>query len=186
MLTRILFAAAICGTLALLPAAGLRAQSLEDNPLLLDSPSELVPALDFTGKTLGGKTIRLSELRGKVVLLNFWATWCVPCLLEMPAMDRLSRKLAGKPFKLLAVNQAEEREQVEKFAREHRFSFDLVLDPIGEVGSSYGANRLPMTYIIDKRGFVVRRAIGPREWDSPLYQARIRRLLDGESSDTSR
>jgi thiol-disulfide isomerase/thioredoxin len=101
-----------------------------------------------------------------VVLLNFWATWCVPCLLEMPAMDRLSRKLAGKPFKLLAVNQAEEREQVEKFAREHRFSFDLVLDPIGEVGSSYGANRLPMTYIIDKRGFVVRRAIGPREWDN--------------------
>ena len=109
------------------------------------NPREPVAALDFTGKTLAGQTLRLSELRGKVVLLNFWATWCTPCLLEMPAMDRLNRQLAGRPFVLLAINQAEERGQVERFAREHRFSFEWVLDPVGEIGSSYGANRLPMS-----------------------------------------
>ena len=165
--------------LLMLAALGLplRAQSLEDNPLLLDLPSEPVAALDFTARTLGGEQLKLSELRGNVVMLNFWATWCVPCLLEMPAMDRLNRKLAGRHFRLLAVNQAEERAQVEKFARDHRFSFALVLDPIGEVGSNYGANRLPMTYIIDKRGFVIRRAVGPREWDSDAAMHLFEQLL---------
>jgi peroxiredoxin len=73
--------------------------------------------------------------------------------------------MAGRPFKMLAVNQGEALEQVRRFAAKHRYSFDLVLDPIGDIGSSYGANRLPMTYIIDKQGFVIRRAVGPREWD---------------------
>jgi peroxiredoxin len=160
------------------PGAALaRGQSLEGNPLLLDSPKEPVEALDFTARTLGGKEVRLSDFRGKVVLLNFWATWCVPCVLEMPAMERLHRRLAGRPFALLAVNQAEAREQVERFAREYRFSYPLLLDPIGEIGTHYGANRLPMSYIIDARGFVLRRAIGPREWDSPEAAQMFEQLM---------
>jgi thiol-disulfide isomerase/thioredoxin len=154
------------------------AQTPDSNPLLLDSPSEPVPALDFAGKTLSGQTVRLSEFRGKVVLLNFWATWCVPCLLEMPALDRLNRAMAGQPFKLLAINQAEERAQVEKFAQAHPFSFDVVLDPIGEIGSSYNANRLPMTYIVDARGEVIRRAVGPRHWDGPDALQLFRTLME--------
>jgi thiol-disulfide isomerase/thioredoxin len=167
--------------LALLLAAATPAspaQTLDGNPLLLDSPSEPVPALDFAGKTLAGETVRLSQYRGKVVLLNFWATWCVPCLLEMPALDRLNKALAGQPFKLLAINQAEERAQVEKFTRAHPYSFDVVLDPIGEIGSSYNANRLPMSYIVDARGRVIRRAVGPRQWDSPDALQLFRTLMD--------
>ena len=150
----------------LAPAASTPGQGFARNPLLLDSPAEPVPALDFTSQTLAGRTVRLSELRGQVVLVNFWATWCVPCQLEMPAMDRLSRRLAGRPFRLLAINQAEDRARVESWAKQHPYAFDLVLDPVGQIGSSYGANRLPMSYIIDREGYVIRRAIGPREWDS--------------------
>ena len=157
---------ALFAALLLPPAGRAPGQGFARNPLLLDSPAEPVPALDFTSQTLAGRTVRLSELRGSVVLVNFWATWCVPCLLEMPAMDRLSRRMAGRPFRLLAINQAEERAQVERFAKQHAFAFDMVLDPVGQIGSSYGANRLPMSYIIDKDGFVIRRAVGPREWDS--------------------
>jgi thiol-disulfide isomerase/thioredoxin len=166
--------------LALGLGSALPAQSFEQNPLLLDVPSEAVQALDFTGQTLGGRPVRLSDLRGKVVLINFWATWCVPCQLEMPAMERLNRKLAGRPFKLLAINQAEERAQIEKFLRLHPYSFDVVVDPIGEIGSNYGANRLPMSYIVDKHGFVIRRAIGPREWDSPAALQLFEALMNQE------
>jgi thiol-disulfide isomerase/thioredoxin len=172
-------AALLAGLVLTLAAGGLpRAQGFEQNPLLLDIPTRPVPALDFTGETLGGQRIRLSDFRGQIVMLNFWATWCTPCLLEMPAMDRLSRKLKGRPFKLLAINQAEERAQVEKFAREHPYAFEWVLDPSGEIGSTYGANRLPMTYLLDKEGRVIRRAIGPREWDSAAALRLFETLLD--------
>jgi thiol-disulfide isomerase/thioredoxin len=170
MLPRTLTALLLALLLVLLPvgaASTVRAQGLTDNPLLLDSPNEPLPALDFSAQTLSGKTVRLSQFRGKVVLVNFWATWCVPCLIEMPALDRLNRKLSGQPFVLLAVNQSEDRAQVERFTHAHPYSFDVVLDPIGEISSNYRANRLPMTYIIDQDGMVIRRAIGPRQWDGP-------------------
>jgi len=113
-------------------------------------------------------------------MLNFWATWCVPCLLEMPAMDRLNRKLAGQPFKMLAVNLGEAEEQSKKFADQYNFSYDLVLDPIGEIANAYGANRLPVSYLIDKKGYVIRRAIGPREWDSADALELFRKLMEAQ------
>jgi peroxiredoxin len=142
------------------------AQAPPEHPLLLDTPHEPVAALDFTARTVSGRQVRLSELRGQVVLINFWATWCVPCLLEMPAMDRLNRRLGGRAFRMLAINQGESLEEIQRFAQGRGFTFELVLDPDGTVGGNYGANRLPITYIIDHRGMVIRRAIGPRAWDS--------------------
>lgn len=176
---RTLAAVALALLLTAVTSVAAPAQSPQDNPLLLDSPTAPVPALDFSSKTLDGKPVRLSDFKGQVVLVNFWATWCVPCLLEMPALDRLNRKMAGQPFKLLAINQAEERGRVQKFAQAHDYSFDVVLDPIGEIGSNYGANRLPMTYIIDRKGMVIRRAIGPRQWDSPEAIQLFERLMGG-------
>jgi peroxiredoxin len=122
------------------------------------------PALSTTD--LDGRDVVLASFRGKVVLINFWATWCVPCLLEMPAMDRLNRRLGGRAFRMLAINQGESLEEIQRFAQGRGFTFELVLDPDGTVGGNYGANRLPITYIIDHRGMVIRRAIGPRAWDS--------------------
>ena len=171
--------ALICGLIA--PTAGPAvAQTRQHNPLLLDIPKDPVKALDFSGETLSGKQLRLSDFKGKVVMLNFWATWCVPCLLEMPAMDRLNRKLAGQPFKMLAVNLGEPVEQIRKFADQYNFSYDLVLDPIGQISTAYGANRLPVSYLIDKKGYVIRRAIGPREWDSADAMELFRKLMEAQ------
>jgi peroxiredoxin len=136
------------------------------NPLLLDTPKSPVPALDFMGITAEGKPIRLSDLKGNVVLLNFWATWCVPCLEEMPSMDRLNREMQGKKLKILAIDLQETAERVQQFAKANKFSFDLVLDPAGEISHHYGVLRIPVSYIIDAKGLIIRRAQGPRAWDS--------------------
>jgi thiol-disulfide isomerase/thioredoxin len=152
----------------MLAAAPSQAQSYQENPLLLDIAPNPVAAYNFETENLDGDTIKLSDFRGKVVFLNFWATWCVPCLQEMPAMDRLNKMMAGKPFKMLVVNQAESQEKIEAFLarRKFKFSFEILLDRLGEIGGTYGVDRLPLSYIIDQNGFVIRRAIGAREWDS--------------------
>ena len=137
------------------------------NPLMLDAPKIAVQALDFTAVNLSGKTIKLTDYRGSVVVLNFWATWCVPCLEEMPALDRLNKTLSGRKFRVLAVDLQEPTEKVQEFAKTHRFSFDLLLDTAGEISSHYGVTRIPVTYVLDQRGVIISRAIGPRAWDSP-------------------
>jgi len=162
-------------SIVLLVAAGLltwklrfsaAAQSQQRNPLMLDAPKAPVQALDFTAVNLSGKSIKLTDLRGSVVILNFWATWCVPCLEEMPALDRLARTMAGRKFRVLAVDLQETPDKVQEFAKSHRFGFDLVLDPAGEISSHYGVTRIPVTYVLDQRGNIAWRAIGPRVWDS--------------------
>ncbi|HEX7928216.1 MAG TPA: TlpA disulfide reductase family protein [bacterium] len=142
---------------------GLRAAT---DPLLLDTPKTPVQALDFMGINAAGKPVRLSDLKGNVVLLNFWATWCVPCLEEMPSMDRLNRQLQGKKFKVLAVDLQETADQVQQFAKNNKFSYDLVLDPAGEISHHYGVLRIPVNYVVDQKGLIIRRALGSRVWDS--------------------
>lgn len=166
--------------MALLAAAPSQAQSYQDNPLLLDIAPNPVAAYNFETENLNGDTIMLSDFRGKVVFLNFWATWCVPCLLEMPAMDRLNKMMAGKPFKMLVVNQAESQERIEAFLarRKFKFSFEILLDRLGEIGGTYGVDRLPLSYIIDQNGFVIQRAIGAREWDSQDAVKLFTNLMD--------
>ena len=147
--------------------ASAAAQAEPKNPLMLDEPKTSVQALDFTAVNLGGKTIKLTDYRGSVVILNFWATWCVPCLEEMPALERLSKSLTGQKFKVLAVDLQETPDKVQEFAKTHRYAFDLLLDPAGEISSHYGVNRIPVTYVLDQRSNIIYRAIGPRVWDGP-------------------
>jgi peroxiredoxin len=163
------------GLIVLIVAAGLlawklrfsaEAQNKQHNPLMLDAPKIPVQALDFTAVNLSGKSLKLTDFRGSVVILNFWATWCVPCLEEMPALDRLTRAMAERKFKVLAVDLQETPDKVHEFAKTHRFGFDLVLDPAGEISSHYAVTQIPVTYILDQRGTIVWRAIGPRAWDS--------------------
>ena len=168
--------------LAALPAGGppSPAWAGRDNPLLLDAASQPVMAHPFEGKNLAGDVIRLEDLKGKLVFLNFWATWCPPCVLEMPAMERLNRKMSGQPFAMLAVNQAESRERIEGFLaqRKFKFSYQLLLDLKGEIGAYYAVDRLPITYLIDPRGRVTHRAVGPREWDSEEAVAFLETLME--------
>jgi len=135
-------------------------------------------APDFAVPDLSGQAVRLSALRGKVVLLNLWTTWCPPCREEMPSMQRLYDRLRDRDFQLLAVSQDEDGKRVvEPFVREMRLSFPVLVDPDHQVGDRYGVWGYPETFVIDRAGHVVERVIGPRDWASPEEVASLEALI---------
>jgi cytochrome c biogenesis protein CcmG/thiol:disulfide interchange protein DsbE len=138
-------------------------------------------APDFSLPTLEGRTVTLSSLRGQVVFLNFWATWCLPCREEMPSIERLHRALGGQGLVVLAVDVDENPRLVAKFMKDFGLSFPALLDAGSEVSSRYGVRGLlglPTTMLVDRRGRIVGAAIGPRDWGSPTGQALILSLLE--------
>ena len=135
-------------------------------------------APDFAVPDLSGQAVRLSALRGKVVLLNLWTTWCPPCREEMPSMQRLYERLRGRGLELLAVSQDEDGQRVvEPFVRELKLSFPVLIDPDHQVGDRYGVWGYPETFVIDRAGHVVERVIGPRDWASPEEVASLEALI---------
>jgi peroxiredoxin len=140
---------------------------------------EKAPA--FALANLDGKKVQLSDFRGRIVFLNFWASWCAPCREEMPGMEKLFRDLKGQDFVILGVNVKENREKAQKFAQELKITFPLLLDPQGEVGLLYGAWGLPTTYIIGKKGEVIARAFGPAVWDSKESYEYFRSLFQKQT-----
>jgi len=139
------------------------------------------PAPGFVLPDLDGREVRLGELRGKVVLVNFWATWCKPCEDEMPAMQRLHDALAPAGFELLAVSVDDTEEPVREFQERLGLRFPILMDPAKDVADSYQSFRFPESFLVDRDGTLVARYIGPRDWDAPAYVDRIRRLL-GEAA----
>lgn len=127
----------------------------------------------------GGAPIELAKLRGKVVLLNFWATWCEPCEAEMPAMQRLYRELRVEGFELLAISVDDTVEPVVAFQRRLGLDFPILHDPGKQVAEAYQTFRYPESLLVDRRGVIVERYIGGKEWDGRAYVERIRRLLRG-------
>ena len=126
----------------------------------------------------GPGELSLADLRGQVVLLNFWATWCEPCEREMPAMQRLHEKLGPDGLHLVAVSVDDTSDVVERFRERFGLSFQILWDPDKRVSDVYQAYKYPETLLIGRDGIIVERYVGPRDWDSPLYEARIRRLLE--------
>jgi peroxiredoxin len=134
-------------------------------------------APDFTLQGEDGKTYRLSDYRGKVVVLNFWATWCPPCRYEMPSMERAHKKLQGEKIVLLAINVGESEDGVFEFTGQYPVTFPLLLDTEGAIIRKYPVIGLPTTFVIDPRGVVTYRAVGGREWDDEQLLAQLRKLL---------
>jgi cytochrome c biogenesis protein CcmG, thiol:disulfide interchange protein DsbE len=132
---------------------------------------------DFDIPTLGGGTFRLAKHRGHVVFLNFWATWCKPCIEEMPAIERLWRRNANGPLVVLAVSGDPNSGRVGPFLAEHRVTLPVGLDPAGEVAKSLGVRTLPTTVIIDRNGYVAAIAFGPRAWDGKASMALIEAMM---------
>jgi peroxiredoxin len=142
------------------------------------------PAPAFSLPVLGGDaSLSLESLRGKIVLLNFWATWCKPCEDEMPAMERLYRALGSQGFELIAISVDEDPRLVEEFTTRMGLTFPILFDPEKRVSDAYQSYRFPESYLIDREGVLVTRYIGPRDWDAPAYLDRIRRLLEVPAVD---
>ena len=135
-------------------------------------------APNFTLRDLTGNVMSLSQLRGKVVLLNFWATWCGPCRVEMPAMEQLYRTLPRKEFEILAVSTDPQGAAVTRpFQREMGFTFPILHDSEYRVGLTYGARTIPITFVVDRRGIVRQKIFGARDWDSPEARDLIHELM---------
>ncbi|MCG6932392.1 MAG: TlpA family protein disulfide reductase [Gallionella sp.] len=165
-------------SLLLLPA-----QAAErDQPKLgytLTALSKPVPAPGFTLEDMDGKKFSLKAYRGKVVLLNFWATWCPPCRREMPSMERLYQNFKDKDFVVLAANQMEDGDQVFTYTAELQVAptFPILFDKNSDVARAYGVMGLPTTYLIDKKGNMRFRAIGGRDFDHPEVKKQILQLM---------
>jgi peroxiredoxin len=154
--------------------------------LALEKPKNDVPAPDFTLVDAAGRRVSLKDFHGKVVFLNFWATWCGPCRDEMPMMEELHREFKDRGLAVVAVNFREDKQSVRKFFDELGLTFQALLDPDGDVGGSYGVISLPLTYLIDRDGRFVGKAIGIRPWDGAEAKALIRELLDKKAAPQGR
>jgi len=127
---------------------------------VVPSPS----AANFTLVGLDGKAHSLSDYRGRVVFLNFWATWCPPCRGEMPSMQKLYLSWDQEKYVMLAVNLRDSKDTVSAFASQNGYTFPILLDETGAVGSQYQVSGIPTTIIIDEKGNVLHRTVGSREW----------------------
>lgn len=141
-------------------------------------PSVGSPAPDFRLMDLQGKPVALSDYQGKVVLLNFWATWCGPCRVEMPAMEALYRGMRSKGLEILAVSVDQEGTDVTRpFQESLGLSFPILHDQDYQVGLTYGARTLPMTFAIDRKGVIRQLVFGARDWNSPEARSGIEKVL---------
>jgi len=131
----------------------------------------------FSGRTLDARQLSMTEHRGTVIVLNFWATWCLECRSEMPALERLQREFSSRGLAVIAVNARENKEAVRRYATELGLTFPLVLDPDGKINALYGVIGLPTTFVVGRDGRAIAFAIGPREWESAPARALIEALL---------
>lgn len=127
---------------------------------------------------LKGVAHRLSAYRGKVVLVNFWASWCPPCVHEMPSMARLKEQLGADGFEILAVNLAEEKAAIEQFVQEHPVNFPILLDPKGAAVKDWRVFAYPSSYVLDKQGRIRFALFGGHEWDDAPTVAQLKTLLE--------
>ena len=174
---RFLLCATLLAVAACLPACNKK----EAQPVAVSGgvAAEQKPAPDITVKTLKGEPLKLSSLKGTVVILNFWATWCPPCREEIPSMIRLNNAMAGKPFKMLAVSIDEGgAPDVEAFlAKSSQQALPAYLDSDSQAVKMYGITGVPETFIIDKNGVVIKKVIGPMAWDSAEVVAFLQNLM---------
>ena len=137
-----------------------------------------LPAPNFSLPDLDGQMVNLTDYKGRVVLLNIWATWCPPCVEEMPSMEKLYQELQGEGFEILAVSIDESGAQdVLPFMKKHKLSFPVLIDPKGTLKGLYQTTGVPESLIIDKDGILVEKVIGPRDWAVPEAIGFFRNLI---------
>lgn len=149
------------------------------------APSSGYAAADFALRDLSGAEVRLADLRGKIVFLNLWATWCPPCRAEMPSMEALYQRLKGRDFAMLAVAEDTNPADVAAFVKELGVTLPVLLDTDNRLPARYGVTGYPETFVIDRDGQVIKHVIGPEQWDSPEILAYFEDLLGKGKSVTA-
>ena len=144
----------------------------------LIKPARVQVAKDFVSPSPDGKSVKLADYRGKVVFLNFWATWCPPCREEMPAMERLYQRYRDKGLVVVAVSIDSEMVVIPPFVKQNKLTFPIGHDPKMALAERYGVRALPSSFLIDRQGNLAALAIGPRAWDTKASYAVIESLLD--------
>ncbi len=132
-------------------------------------------------KDLNGQQVSLSDFRGKIIFLNFWATWCYACRIEMPDMEKLHQKFKNKDFAMVTINLQESVSQVKQFFKDFKLTFTALLDSDGAVGAHFMITAIPTTFILDKEGIIIGKVMGPREWDSKAAIALFENLMDKDA-----
>ncbi|RMD85877.1 MAG: TlpA family protein disulfide reductase [Candidatus Dadabacteria bacterium] len=150
------------------------------------SPGDFAP--NFSARDITGKKVSLADFRGKVVLINFWASWCAPCVQEMPSLERLYERLQSRGLVVLAIGVDDEEKNLRAFVEEYDLTFPVLLDLQGKIKHTYRVSGVPESLVVDRSGKLAMirdpqddlptvRMIGPREWDSPNVVARISHIL---------
>ncbi len=137
------------------------------------------PAMDFALEDLSGRSVRLSDFRGKTVFVNFWASWCPPCVEELPSILKLRQTLADQGFEVLAISEDDTMEDVRKFFAGNPPPFPVLMDEGQKVTRAWGTVKFPETYVVDTEGRIVAKFIGPRDWASPASVDYFRKLTGG-------
>ncbi|MCD6396072.1 MAG: TlpA family protein disulfide reductase [Spirochaetaceae bacterium] len=144
-------------------------------------PQNAMEAPDFNGTDLAGNAISLKDLKGKVVLLNLWATWCPPCRAEMPSLEKLHQSLKDSNFTILAVGTPtpprETREKIISFVSDNGYTFPVMIDESQAIASQYGSGSIPTSWIIGADGKVVARYVGGMDWNSDLMLEVFKELI---------
>lgn len=138
---------------------------------------------DFSLRDINNKLLRLSDFKGKTVMLNFWATWCGPCIKEMPSMEQLYRRFKDKGFIIISIASGENKESVTSFIEKINITFPALLDTDLKVTDSYNVWALPTTYFIDKKGKIIGKVYGSRDWTTPAANKYIVSILEESSPD---
>ena len=136
-------------------------------------------------KDPAGKIHDLAAYRGKVVLVNFWATWCAPCREEMPSMQALLQRLDGKPFEVLAVNLMESEEKIAAFREAELIDLPVLMDRDGAAAKRWIVRMLPMSFVIDRRGAIRYQLVGEATWTRPEISSAIERLIGADAKNQS-
>jgi thiol-disulfide isomerase/thioredoxin len=156
-------------------------RSMVEDIAALQAETANRPAPDWTLTTQDGRKLSLKDLRGKVVFLNFWASWCPPCREEMPSMENLARKYKDRDLVMVAISQDTDQEQMNgflgRFMPDGKYTMHIPLDPDGDVARAYGTQLLPETYIIDREGQIVARFVNKYDWNRDEVDRFIERLL---------
>lgn len=164
------------------PPAKAKPESRSLDQLLVDMGVEIFPSstsqVEVRLQDLNGADVNISDFRGKIVFLNFWATWCPTCVVEMPSMEKLHRKLKDKDFAMVSISIQDSAAEVKRFFKQNKLTFAALLDSTGKTVPGFAIRAIPTTLILDKTGRIAGRILGPREWDGRESIAMFEHLIN--------